>query len=298
MTLQSAIADARRTLEKAGIDPIEAAVDADLLARTVLGWDRASLLASLTDPPPPGFPTAYAALVARRERREPAAYIVGYREFWSRQFEVGPGVLVPRPETELIVEEALARLAGRVAASFREPASSRRPIDIADVGTGSGCLAVTLAIELPPARVVGTDTSARALDVARRNAERHEVADRIDFVNTDLLAGLDTRFDLVVSNPPYVPASQMAQLPPEVREHEPPDALSGGPDGLDVVRSLLLQAESRLKEDGWLIFEFGFGEDRAVADAIAARPAYRLEVMRSDLQGIPRTAVVRWQPPR
>ena len=298
MSLQTEIAAARRTLEEAGIDPIEAAVDADLLARTVLGWDRARLLASLSDSPPPEFPAAYGALVARRRRREPAAYIVGRREFWNREFEVGPGVLVPRPETELIVEEALARLAGRVASSFREPAAARRPIAIADVGTGSGCLAVTLAVELPHARVVATDTSPRALDTARRNAVRHEVADRIDFVNTDLLAGIDTRFDLIVSNPPYVPIAQMSQLAPEVRDYEPAEALSGGADGLAVVRSLLLEAESRLKDNGLLVFEFGFGEDAAVAAAIASRPAFRMEAMRRDLQGIPRTAVVRWQPPR
>jgi release factor glutamine methyltransferase len=297
MTLQTETAAARRTLEQAGIDPIEAAVDADLLARTVLGWDRARLLASLTDSPPPGFHAAYATLIARRQRREPAAYIVGYREFWSRQFEVGPGVLVPRPETEIIVEEALARLAGRVASSFGQSPVARRSIEIADVGTGSGCLAVTLALELPPAHVVATDTSGRALDTARRNAVRHEVADRIDFVNTDLLADVDTRFDLIVSNPPYVPTPQMAQLPPEVRDYEPAEALSGGADGLDVVRSLVLQAESRLKPDALLVFEFGFGEDTAVAEAIASRPAFRMEAMRSDLQGIPRTAVVRWQPP-
>ncbi len=298
MTLQSEIATARRTLERAGIDPVEAAVDADLLARTVLGWDRARLLASLADPPPPDFHPAYATLVARRERREPAAYIVGRREFWNRSFEVGPGVLVPRPETELIVEEALARLAGRVASSFGEPPSARRPIEVADVGTGSGCLAVTLALELPLARVVATDTSPRALDTARRNATRHEVADRIEFVRTDLLADVDTRFDMIVSNPPYVPEPEMGQLPPEVREWEPAEALSGGADGLGVVRALLLQAESRLKDDGMLIFEFGFGEDGAVRRAVAGRPVFRLEAVRADLQGIPRTAIARWQPPR
>ncbi len=295
MSLRAEIATARQTLERAGIDPIEAAVDADLLARTALGWDRARLLASLADPPPPDFPAAYAGLIARRQRREPAAYIVGHREFWSRDFEVGPGVLVPRPETELIVEEALARFAGRTAG---EPASARHPIEIADVGTGSGCLAVALAVELAVARVTATDTSRRALEIARRNAARHQVADRIDFVSTDLLAGVDTRFDLIVSNPPYIPASEMPQLPREVREYEPAEALSGGADGLDVIRALLLQAESRLKENAVLIFEFGFGEDGAVSQAIASRPAFRLEKMRRDLQGIPRTAVARWQPPR
>ncbi len=294
-TLHSEISAARRALERSGIDPLEAGVDADLLARTVLGWDRARLLASLTDPPPPGFHDAYAELVARRQRREPAAYIVGRREFWRRDFDVGPGVLVPRPETEIIVEEAVARFAGRTAASV-EPVHGR-PLLVADVGTGSGCLAVTLALELPGSRVVATDTSRIALEFARRNAERHDVRDRIEFVATDLLADVDARFDLVVSNPPYVPAVETADLPEEVREYEPRDALLGGQDGLDVIRRLLLQCESRLHADGLLMFEFGFGQEAGVRKTIAGRPAFQLDTIRRDLQGIPRTAVVRWHPP-
>jgi len=294
MTLHAEIAGARHVFEQAGIDPIEAAVDAELLARSVLRWDRACLLASLGESAPPGFHDAYTALVARRQRREPAAYIVGYREFWTRDFEVGPGVLVPRPETEIIIEEALARLAGQMAAS---PSRGRRHhLLVADVGTGSGCLAVTLALELPDARLVATDTSRAALQIAERNALRHEVTDRIEFLETNLLAQVDARFDLIVSNPPYVPASDMPDLPPEVRDYEPREALFGGDDGLDVIRELLLQSESRLHENGLLIFEFGFGQEAEVGKAIGSRPAFRLETIRPDLQGIPRTAVVRWRP--
>ena len=281
-------------LERAGIDPVEAAVDADLLARTVLGWDRARLLASLSDPAPPRFHDDYATLVARRQHREPAAYIVGCREFWQRDFEVGPGVLVPRPETEIIIEEALARLAACRAASLFDPHAC--DLLVADVGTGSGCLAITLAIEMPHARLVATDRSAAALRMARRNAARHDVSDRIRFLETDLLVGVDAQFDLIVSNPPYVPAADMAGLPPEVGGFEPCDALAGGADGLDVIRGLLLQAESRLRENGWLIFEFGFGQEAAVRKAIGARPAFQIDTVRRDLQGLPRTAVVRWQP--
>lgn len=294
MTLHAEIARARHVLEQAGIDTIEAAVDADLLARTVLGWTRARLLASLSDPAPPGFHDDYAALVARRQRREPAAYIVGCREFWRRDFEVGPGVLVPRPETEIIVDEALARLAGHRAAS--SSGARRQGLLAADVGTGSGCLAITLAIEMPEARLVATDTSAAALDIARRNATRHDVSNRIRFLETDLLAEVDAQFDLIVSNPPYVPASDMPGLSPEVRDYEPPEALVGGADGLDAIRGLLLQSESRLRENGLLIFEFGFGQEAEVGKAIGARPAFQLETVRRDLQGIPRTAVARWQP--
>ncbi len=294
MTLQAEITAARRTLERAGIDPGEAAVDADLLARTVLGWDRAQLLSALTETPPPKFHDLYIHLVSRRARREPAAYIVGCREFWQREFEVGPGVLVPRPETEIIVEEAIARLAGRMAASLG--GEHRRHLVIADVGTGSGCLAITLALDLPTSHVVATDTSPAALRMARRNAARHEAADRVEFLETSLLSDVDTRLDAIVSNPPYVPAAEMLTLPPEVRDYEPREALFGGDDGLDVVRALLLQAESRLVEGGLLIFEFGFGQEAAVREAIARRPAFRLVTVRSDLQGIPRTAVAQWQP--
>lgn len=294
MTLHAEIAAARHLLEQAGIDPIEAAVDADLLARKALGWDRARLLASLTDAAPPGFHDAYAPLVARRRRREPAAYIVGHREFWGRDFEVGPGVLVPRPETEIVVEEALARVALRAAAS---PAQHRHVLRVADVGTGSGCLAIALALELPAARLVATDTSSTALKAAQRNAALHDVADRIWFVETDLLSDVDERFDLIVSNPPYVPATDMVQLPPEVRDYEPGEALLGGIDGLDVIRRLLLQCESRLRSDGLLVFEFGFGQEAGVRTAVAARPAFQLEAVRHDLQGVPRTAVARWRPP-
>ncbi len=298
MTIQAEIADARRALERAGIDPVEAAVDADLLARVVLGWDRAHLLASLDDPAPSGFHAAYAALVGRRVRREPAAYIAGFREFWGRDFEVGPGVLVPRPETELIVEEAVGRLAGHLAASVRADGDERSRFLVADVGTGSGCLAVSLAREFPRARVVATDTSPAALDTAARNAARHEVADRIQFVHANVLAGVDAAFDLIVSNPPYVPAADMSGLPPEVRDYEPRQALFGGDAGLDVITELLLQSESRMRAGALLVFEFGFGQEAAVRDAVASRPAYVLEHIRNDLQGIPRTAIVRWSPPR
>lgn len=284
VTLHDEMSRARRQLEAAGIDRAEAAVDAELLARTVLGWDRARLLASSVLPAPRGFDTSYSALISRRERREPVAYIVGYREFWNRDFTVGPGVLVPRPETEIIVEESIARagMLGR----------KSRVVAIADVGTGSGCLAVTLALEIRNAHVVATDISRPALAIAEINARRHGALERVDFVETSLLSDVDATFDLIVANPPYVPSGAMPVLPPEVREHEPPEALLGGEDGLDVIRELLLQAESRLRIGGLLIFEFGYGQQAGVEAAIAARPILRLDTTRRDLQGIPRTAVV------
>jgi release factor glutamine methyltransferase len=284
MTLHERINAARDCLLSVGIRPEEAALDAELLARETLGWDRAELLASLHDPAPPGLEPRYQTLVARRLAREPVAYILGRREFWGLDFEVGRGVLVPRPETELIVKEAL-----RVA---REPGSAG-PRLVADVGTGTGCLAVTLAREFSAATFVATDTSRAALAFASRNAARHGVASRIALVEADLLEGVDGQFDLIVSNPPYVPEGDVGSLPPEVRLFEPIEALVGGADGLDVIRRLLARAEVHLCAAGFLIFEFGFGQEQIVRQAVGCHVGLALEKVANDLQGIPRTAVVR-----
>ena len=261
-------------------------MDAELLVREALGgWDRARFLAHQDEPAAGGAEHAVEALLARRERREPISLILGRREFWGVEFRVTPDVLTPRPETELVVEEALACLA-------TDPAPA--PLSLADVGTGSGCLAVALALELPTAHVVATDVSAAAREVARGNATRHGVAGRIRFERASLLGGAGN-LSLVVSNPPYVAAGDLAALPPEVREFEPASALDGGPDGLEIVRDLLASAGSALLPGGWLVFEFGDGQEEGVRAAIAAS---RLEMVRirSDLQGIPRTAVVRRPP--
>lgn len=255
-----------------------------MLARHALGWDRARYLAYRDDLPPAGFAAAYDALVARRERREPVSQILGSREFWARDFEVTRDVLTPRPETELVVEEAL-----RIAGAWTDGAHRR----VVDVGTGSGCLAVTLALELPAhVQVTATDISAAALNVARRNAARHH-ADRVHFVETDLLAGLEPGFDLVVSNPPYVPMRVRAALSPDVREFEPSEALFGGDDGLELIRTLLDQATDALLPNGMLVMEFGAGQDDEVRNLVAARPRLTLESVRPDLQGIDRVIVAR-----
>jgi len=287
MTLHDQIARARDRLVRAGVSAREADLDARLLARHVLGWDTARLLTGLRDAPPPGFAAPFDAAVTRRERHEPIAYITGVREFWGLPFDVSADVLVPRPETELIVEEAVTAL--RESGVWASPG---RPI-IVDVGTGSGCLAVALARECPSARVVATDISAAALRVARRNALRFETAARTRFVRTHLLSGLGAAADLIVSNPPYVPTADAATLPPDVRTHEPPVALFAGPDGLSLIRELLDQAADHLRPGGWLIFEFGFGQADAVQELISARGRCTITRIRSDLQGIPRTAVVR-----
>jgi len=288
-TLHRHIQDARRRFERAGVEAVEAAIDADVLARHALGgWERGQLLAGLRDASPPGFAEGFEPLVRRREQREPTAYLTGHREFWNLDIEVGPGVLIPRPETELLVEEVLARVTSRA----EDP-----HLRIADVGTGSGCLAVALARWLPGAHIAATDVSDAALRVARRNAGRHEVGDRVLVLQGDLLQSADGLFDVIVSNPPYVPAGDLASLQPEIREFEPAGALEGGLDGLDVIRRLVPEAATRLVPGGWLMFEFGFGQSEGVRAIMAGEPRLALVDLRADLAGIPRVAVARRRAP-
>jgi release factor glutamine methyltransferase len=273
------LAEGRARLEAAGLSPADAAFDAEVLARHALGWDRAALIARGREPEPPGFAAAFETLLQRRGRREPVAQIVGCREFWGLEFEVTRDVLTPRPETELIIEEALA--------AARDIAVRRA----VDVGTGSGCLAVTIAHEMPAARVVALDISHAALLVARRNALRHRVSDRIHFVQSDLLAGLAVEADLIVCNPPYMAGAERSMLQPEVSEYEPLRALSGGATGLEVMARLLHTASASLAPSGRLVVEFGFGQSEGVA-ALAARTGWSVVRVRQDLQGIPRTIVL------
>jgi release factor glutamine methyltransferase len=284
MTLHELVVDARGRLGRAGIRDSEAGFDAEVLARMLLGWDRARFFAGRHDDVPAGFREAYDRLIARRERREPTSYIMGSKEFWGLEFEVSPDVLIPRPETEMLVEEALAcvrTLQSHVA----------RPV-IVDAGTGSGCLAVVLARELPHAELIATDISRAALHVARRNAMRHGVGDRIHFVQTNFLDGIGSRVDVIVSNPPYVPRSLARGLSPEVLDFEPHVALFGGIDGLDMQRVLLEQASHRLASSGYLLMEFGDGQEDDVRTTVGKWPSLRILRIRDDFQGIPRTAVI------
>lgn len=283
------VSRARDCIARAGVAADEAQVDAEVLARHALGWDRAAWLARRRDPVPASFETRYAPLVARRKQREPVSCITRRREFWGLAFAVGPAVLTPRPETELIVEAAIELLGERRGA----------PLRIADVGTGSGCLAVTLAREFRRASVTAIDISPAALVVARRNAAEHGVANRIAWVEgtlADWLAGSSTAdgggLDLLVANLPYVPTGELASLAPEVRLHEPRIALDGGPDGLDPLRDLLHAAPVRLHPDARLIVEMGIGQADALRDLVAAAGGVELLDIRPDLQGIPRTAVI------
>lgn len=280
-TVHERVATGRARLREAGLSVAEAELGARLLAEHALGWTADRLLVDGREHEPPEFPGRFDALIARRAAREPLAYIVGEREFWGLALEVTPDVLIPRPETELIVEAALGLHPDR-----------HGPLNVADICTGSGCVALALAHERPAWTVLATDISKAALAVARRNAARHRVADRVRFAHADLLDGIDGPFDLIVANPPYVRSGDRNGLQPEVRE-EPEVALYGGVQGLDAMTRLVAQAPGRLRRFGYFIFEFGFGQEIDVERIVEENHALTLVELRRDLQGIARTAITR-----
>ena len=233
----------------------------------------------LPGPVPEVLEPTFSHWIERRLNREPSAYIVGHREFWGRDFIVTPAVLIPRPETEFVVDEAVAHLRG-------VPAPR-----VADIGTGSGCIAIAVAAEVPGARFIATDVSEEALSIARSNAERHGVADRIQFVATSYLDGVDGGFTVITANPPYVKDGDKPALARDVR-HEPEVALFGGTEGLRDIAGVLDAAATALLPGGWLVMEFGFGQEPNVEALVQARPALQLERVCADLQGIARTAII------
>ena len=276
-TLHQRLTEARAQLREAGVPDSEAVVDVGLFARTILGWDRARLITDATAEVPGALEPTFSQWIARRSRHEPTSYIVGVREFWGLEFAVSPAVLVPRPETEMVVEEVL-RLAGPRA-------------HIADVGTGSGCIGISVAHDAPDARIVATDISAEAVAVARENAARHGVATRMDFHVTSDLRGVDGEFYVIAANPPYVKVSDKGGLSPVVR-YEPEVAIFGGPSGLRDLEGVLDTAAEKLRLHGHLVTEIGFGQEPDVELLVAARPALQIVHVRSDLQGLPRTLVI------
>ncbi len=269
MTLSRLIDRAAQTLAESGIET--ATLDAQVLAAHVLGKDRSFVLAhGADDLDLPDFDQ----LVGRRAAREPLAYIVGWREFYGRRFKVTPDVLVPRQETETLIDQVLA------------PGTEQT---VLDVGTGSGCIAVTLALEMPNAKVTAADVSEQALKVARSNAE--SLGANVQFQQSDLFAGLAGRkFDLLVSNPPYVASGD--ELMPEVREHEPHIALFAGDDGLDFYRRLASEAPQAMKPGGQLVIELGDGAADAVQEVFLAA-GWRQPTFAADLSGSKRVATLR-----
>lgn len=229
-------------------------LDAELLLSDTLKLDRVGLYLNYDRPLSAGELETFRAAVGRRAKREPLQYIRGQAEFWSLPLTVNPAVLIPRPDTEVLVEEALKRIAG--------------PVRILDVGTGSGAIAIALAHEQPEASVEAVDLSAEALAVAQGNAERNGVAARVTLRQGDLRQLQGAGYDLVVSNPPYIPSADLAGLMPEVREFEPLLALDGGDDGLFCYRLLAAQARALLKPGGWLLLEVGIDQAAGVTELL------------------------------
>ena len=282
MTLQEALRLGRRLLA-----PIsdEASLETELLLAHVLKTDRVHLYQRLQEPLSPRQETAFRALLARRQDREPTPYIVGRKEFYGLELLVTPAAIVPRPETELLVEVALAEA--------RRILERKGSVSIVDVGAGCGAIACAIAADLPRAEVTATDVSARALALAQRNAQRLGLAQRICFLRGNLLEPLTGPVDVIAANLPYVRSPDWEQLPPEIRDHEPRRGLDGGADGLRAIRRLLRQAPPYLEPDGALVLEIG--DDQGAAGQALARAAFptaHIEVRR-DLAGLDRVLLVR-----
>ena len=281
---------------------------AELLLMHALERDRAWMYGHPEESLDPAAAEKFRALIARRAAGEPVQYLTGKQEFWGLEFEVTPAVLIPRPETEHVMEVALARLGERGIKIHMDTGAPRETLRVADVGTGSGCLAVALAWEVPHAEVVATDISEPALEVARRNAARHGVAERVHFLQRDLLTGLAQTdpsgvvarhamaastqnrplFDLIVSNPPYIARNEAEQLQREVRDHEPHAALFGGPTGTEMYQRLIDQARDQLRDHGILVLELGHDSAERVRGMFDAQPAWTKVAITMDLAGIPR----------
>ena len=278
-TASDLIARLAERLAAAGIEA--ARREAWLLLAAASGRERASLMAGAAAALTSGQQARLEQLLARRCRREPIAYILGEKEFWSLPFRVGPAVLIPRPETETVVEAALAHLRDR-----------RAPLRILDLGTGSGCLLLALLSELPNAAGLGTDVSAEALALAQANAVRLGLAERTELRAGDWGSGLAPPFDLIVSNPPYVAEAEWPKLQPEVRDFEPRAALLAGPDGLDAYRALAPECARLLASGGCAALEIGQGQSDAVA-RLLTRAGLEVVERRRDLAGIERCLVAR-----
>lgn len=274
-TVAAVVAGAVARLQQAGFSRTDADVDAGVIARGLLGWSLADWLSRRDADADAAFTTQFDALIARRSAREPVAYLLGTREFYGRPFSVQPGVLIPRPETELLVDVALERIRAIGAKT------------VADAGTGSGCIAVTLALESPGLSIIATDRSPDALAVAQANARMLGATDAITWRETDLLGGVNAPLDIIVSNPPYVPERDRDSLSADVRDFEPAQALFAGADGLDIIRRLIPQAFARLRKGGVLVMEVGEGQRSAVTSMLEQADCSSVD-WHLDLQGIPR----------
>jgi len=278
ITIRKAILNARQVLTGEG-----AALEVEVLLMHALGLDRTSLYQRFDDELTGDDSVAFTGLLSRRQNHEPLAYITGHREFFALDFEVTRAALIPRPETETLVELAI---------SFARSQFADQPITIADIGTGSGIIAVSIATALPNAHIIATDVSPEALALARRNAESHGVSNRVDLREGDLLDPVDKPVDIIAANLPYVTTKQWETSPPEIRGHEPRLALDGGSDGLDVIRRLVAEASAHLADNGALFCEIGDWQGGVVRDrAMHAFPGARIDV-HPDLAGRDRVLTV------
>jgi release factor glutamine methyltransferase len=300
--IRSALRNAIAQLERDAVP--SAGLAAELLLMHTLGRDRAWIYAHPEQELDEAARKKYFSLIEKRASGVPTQRLTGHQEFWGLDFEVTPDVLIPRPETEHVIEVALDRLG---ISADADPARPTADLRIADVGTGSGCIAVALAREFPNARVIATDISSAALEVARRNAARHDVVTRIDFIECNLLdtfshasqvaehashpltASESCSFDLIVSNPPYIGRKEAATLPREVREHEPESALFGGEIGTEIYAPLIAQAAMFLKPGGYLVLELGYSSAQHVSRLLDAAEWTNV-ALTNDLAGIERVA--------
>jgi release factor glutamine methyltransferase len=260
---------------------------AELLLLHVLGRDRTWIYSHPEAEISPADADRFFKLIARRASGEPTQHLTGKQEFWGLEFEVTPEVLIPRPETEHLIEVALDRLVVRELRVGRKQTLTGEGLQIADIGTGSGCIAVALAKELPAATIHATDISPAALSVASRNATRHSLESRIHFVERNLLEGVPNHFDLIVSNPPYVGRREKETLEREVRDHEPELALYGGEEGYEFYAELITLSAAYLKPGGLLVLELGHNSLPAVQPLLDASAWTNVGVT-NDLAGIPR----------
>lgn len=280
-TIREVLKEATQELDSGGVP--DARREAGSLLSFILGKDRTFLISHAEDQVDDRSWNRFREFVERRATGEPLQYITGVQDFYGREFRVTPDVLIPRPETELLVEAAL-QIVGNTGAAP----------SIGDVGTGSGCIAVTLLCEIVSARAVALDKSPAALEIAKLNAQNLSVADRMHFVVSDCFNSLnssDYEFNLIVSNPPYVAEVALAGLQREVRDHEPVIALSPGPDGLSIIRRLIDEAPPFIKPGGHMLMEIGFDQGEAVTTLVDGS-AWALREIRPDLQGIPRIVVL------
>jgi release factor glutamine methyltransferase len=281
-------------------------LDAEILLAHARGCQRIELYTAFTDPASDELREKFRALVKQRAQGVPVAYLVGRREFYSLSFRVTRDVLIPRPETEFAVIEVLDRIghrpakAGGPAGPAGQPGSDSAPatertLEIVDVGTGSGAIVIALAVHAPQCRFTAVDVSPAALRVARENAAEHGVAEQIEFQEGDLLSGVAAgrKFDVVVSNPPYVSEAEFAQLPRDVREHEPRVALLAGPTGVEVIARLAAQAAEHLVSGGWLICEISPMIAAQALELLAALGTYEPATIRKDLAGLARIVIAR-----